>query len=184
MPGGQLHACPPPPPPLDLVQHDQQVLNKDGKTVLFRIKFFQRLSRSRIKHQLANYFINDVVANRLRWKLYDIHLNEKSSLSCICSLRNSMDRISILFQTNDIMKISWLLQASGSPFKCCYTPLHMICLKCRCYNWVFHDRLFCQVIWQIFTQGRAKKIPKKLPPVGIETRTSRSSGQCLANWAR
>ena len=29
-----------------------------------------------------------------------------------------------------------------------------------------------------------KKIRQKLPPVGIETRTSRSSGQCLTNWAR
>ena len=26
-----------------------------------------------------------------------------------------------------------------------------------------------------------KKIHQKLPPVGIETRTSRSSGQCLTN---
>ena len=29
-----------------------------------------------------------------------------------------------------------------------------------------------------------KKIRQKLPPVGIETRTSGSSGQCLTNWAR
>ena len=29
-----------------------------------------------------------------------------------------------------------------------------------------------------------KKICQKLPPVGIETRTSRSLGQCLTNWAR
>ena len=28
---------------------------------------------------------------------------------------------------------------------------------------VFHDRRFCQIIWQIFTQGRAKKIRQKLP---------------------
>ena len=50
--------------------------------------------------------------------------------------------------------------------------------------WVFHDRRFCQNIWQIFTQGRAKKNCQKLPPVGIETRTSGSLGQCLTNWAR
>ena len=29
-----------------------------------------------------------------------------------------------------------------------------------------------------------KKIHQKFPPVGIETRTSRPSGQCLTNWAR
>ena len=29
-----------------------------------------------------------------------------------------------------------------------------------------------------------KKFLQKLPPVEIETRTSRSSGQCLTNWAR
>ena len=50
--------------------------------------------------------------------------------------------------------------------------------------WFFHDRRFCQIIWQIFTQGKAKKIHQKLPPVGIETRTSISSGQCLTNWTR
>ena len=27
--------------------------------------------------------------------------------------------------------------------------------------WVFHDRRFCQIIWQIFTHGRAKKIHQK-----------------------
>ena len=52
------------------------------------------------------------------------------------------------------------------------------------YIWVFHDRRFCQIIWQIFTQGRAKKFRQKLPPVGIETMTSRSSSQCLTNWAK
>ena len=45
--------------------------------------------------------------------------------------------------------------------------------------WVFHDRRSCQIIWQIFTQERAKKIHQKLPPVGFETRTSRSSGNAL-----
>ena len=29
-----------------------------------------------------------------------------------------------------------------------------------------------------------KRFRQKLPPVGLETRTSRSSGQCLTNWAR
>ena len=39
---------------------------------------------------------------------------------------------------------------------------------------------FCQVIWQIFTQGRAKKkIRQKLPPVGIETRTSSPEANAL-----
>ena len=33
-------------------------------------------------------------------------------------------------------------------------------------NWVFHDRRFCQIIWQIFTQGRAKKISSKISPSG------------------
>ena len=51
-------------------------------------------------------------------------------------------------------------------------------------NWVFHDRRFCHIIWQIFTHGRAKKNCQKLPPLGIETRTSGSSGQCSTNWAR
>ena len=55
---------------------------------------------------------------------------------------------------------------------------------CGASIWVFHDRRFCQIIWQIFTQGRANRIRQKLPPVGIETRTSGSSGQCLTNWAR
>ena len=53
-----------------------------------------------------------------------------------------------------------------------------------CLNWVFHDRRFCQIIWQIFTQGRAKKFIKNCPQLEIETRTSGSSGQCLANWVR
>ena len=52
------------------------------------------------------------------------------------------------------------------------------------YNWVCHDRHSCQIIWQISTQGRAKKICQKLHPVGYETRTSRSSGQCLTNQAK
>ena len=51
-------------------------------------------------------------------------------------------------------------------------------------KWVFHDRRFCQIIWQIFIQGREKEFRQKLPSAGIETRTSRSSGQCLTNWAR
>ena len=33
-------------------------------------------------------------------------------------------------------------------------------------NWVFHDRRFCQIIWQIFIQGRAKKISSKIAPSG------------------
>ena len=33
-------------------------------------------------------------------------------------------------------------------------------------------------------RGEQKKFHQKLPPVGIETRTSRSSDQCLTNWAR
>ena len=32
--------------------------------------------------------------------------------------------------------------------------------------------------------GKRKKIKQKLPPVGIETRTSGSSGQCSTNWAK
>ena len=52
------------------------------------------------------------------------------------------------------------------------------------YIWVFRGGRFCQIIWQIFTQGRAKKIRQKLPPVGIETRTSWSRGQCSTNWAK
>ena len=36
------------------------------------------------------------------------------------------------------------------------------------YILVFHDMRFCQIIWQIFTYRRAKKIHQKLPPVGIE----------------
>ena len=35
-------------------------------------------------------------------------------------------------------------------------------------NWVFHDRHFCQIIWQIFTQGRAKKGLSKIAPSGVE----------------
>ena len=30
-------------------------------------------------------------------------------------------------------------------------------------NWVFHDRLFCQIISQILAQGRAKKFVKNCP---------------------
>ena len=33
-------------------------------------------------------------------------------------------------------------------------------------NWVFHDKRFCQIIWQIFTQGRAKKNSSKNAPSG------------------
>ena len=48
-------------------------------------------------------------------------------------------------------------------------------LKIDNYNWkdklrvivhvicVFHDRRFCQIIWQIFTQGKVKKIFKNCP---------------------
>ena len=31
------------------------------------------------------------------------------------------------------------------------------------YSWVFHDRRVCQIIWQIFRQGRTKKIVKNCP---------------------
>ena len=34
--------------------------------------------------------------------------------------------------------------------------------------WVFHDRHFCQIIWQIFTQGRAKKFIKNCPQWGLK----------------
>ena len=34
------------------------------------------------------------------------------------------------------------------------------------FIWVFHDRRFCQIIWQIFTQGRAKKNSSKIAPSG------------------
>ena len=33
-------------------------------------------------------------------------------------------------------------------------------------NWVFHDRHFCQIIWQIFTQGKAQKSSSKIAPSG------------------
>ena len=57
---------------------------------------------------------------------------------------------------------------------------------CRlfCSIWVFQDRRFCQIIWQIFHREEQKKFRQKFPPVAFETRTSRSSGQCLTNWAR
>ena len=34
--------------------------------------------------------------------------------------------------------------------------------------WVFHDRRFCQIIWQIYTQGRAKKFVKNCPQWGLK----------------
>ena len=34
---------------------------------------------------------------------------------------------------------------------------------------VFHDTCFCQIIWQISTQGRAKKNSSKIVPSGVET---------------
>ena len=43
----------------------------------------------------------------------------------------------------------------------------------------FHDRCFCQIIWQIFTQGRANKFRQKFPPMGIETRTSDHQANAL-----
>ena len=46
---------------------------------------------------------------------------------------------------------------------------------------VFHDTRFCQIMRQIFTQGRAKKNHQKSTPVGIEPRTSGSSCQCSTN---
>ena len=49
---------------------------------------------------------------------------------------------------------------------------------------LFHDTHFCQIIWQIFTQGRAKKNCQKLSPIGIEPMTSGSSCQCSTNWAK
>ena len=52
------------------------------------------------------------------------------------------------------------------------------------YQLSFSRYAFCQIIWQIFTQRRAKKNRQKLPPVGIETRTTGSWGQCFTNWAR
>ena len=37
------------------------------------------------------------------------------------------------------------------------------------FTWVFHDRSFCQIIWQIFTQGRAKKkFIKNCPQWGLK----------------
>ena len=52
------------------------------------------------------------------------------------------------------------------------------------YYLVFHDRRFSQIIWQIFTQVRAKKNRQKFPPVRIEPRTSGSSCQCSTTWAK
>ena len=43
----------------------------------------------------------------------------------------------------------------NSPFMFCISSL------------VFHDTHFCQIIWQIFTQGRAKKFRQNSPPVGL-----------------
>ena len=35
-------------------------------------------------------------------------------------------------------------------------------------NWVFHDRRFCQIIWQIFTAGKSKKkMSSKIAPSGV-----------------
>ena len=31
----------------------------------------------------------------------------------------------------------------------------------------FHDRRFCQIIWQIFKQERAKTISSKIAPSGV-----------------
>ena len=81
------------------------------------------------------------------------------------------------FFTNKIWQICQIWQKYNVTFKNNYS------LKFK-GKWVFHDRRFCQIIWQIFTQGRAKKNHQKLPPVGFETSTSSSSGQCFTNWAK
>ena len=35
-------------------------------------------------------------------------------------------------------------------------------------SWVFHDRRFSQIIWQIFKQGRAKKFRQNCPQWGLK----------------
>ena len=46
------------------------------------------------------------------------------------------------------------------------------------HSWVFDNKRFCQIIWQIFTQEEQKK-SSKIAPSGLETRTSGSSGNAL-----
>ena len=51
---------------------------------------------------------------------------------------------------------------------------------------VFHDSRFCQIILKDLKLHREKqnKFHKKLPPVGIERKTSRSSCHCSIDWAK
>ena len=51
-------------------------------------------------------------------------------------------------------------------------------------KWVFHDTHFCQIIWQIWSYTEQNKFRQKLPSVGFELTTSRSSVPCFANCAR
>ena len=46
--------------------------------------------------------------------------------------------------------------------------------------WVFHDRRFCQIIWQIWSYTTQNKFRQKMLPVGFELTTSRSSVLCSA----
>ena len=46
--------------------------------------------------------------------------------------------------------------------------IYNLMINTKFHNWVFHDRHSCQIIWPIFTQGRAKNIPQKLPQWGLK----------------
>ena len=50
--------------------------------------------------------------------------------------------------------------------------------------WVFHDMHVCRIIWQTWSYTAQNKFHRKLPSVGFEPTTSRSSVSCSANWAK
>ena len=50
-------------------------------------------------------------------------------------------------------------------------------------NWVFHDTHFCQIIWQMWSYTAQNKFHQKMPLVGFELTTSRSSVWYSDNWA-
>ena len=54
-------------------------------------------------------------------------------------------------------------------------------LKYLCDSRVFHDRRSVRLSDRSLYREEQKRFRQKLPPVGIETRTSGSSGQCLTN---
>ena len=109
--------------------------------------------------------------NNSPWKLFRPDLNLSNvwiTMEINDSLHMFKDSISREISELTIVSKSWIER-----------PTEMMLLT----NLIFDDKRFCQIVSEIFTLGREKKNYQKLPTVGIELMTSKSSCKCSTIWA-